>query len=158
MKKLIKTITILTLLFTVSITSIYASPPHCEVPCGIFDDKARITLLFEHLTTIEKAMKNIVEMSNQEKPDYNQLIRWVNTKEEHANKIQEIVSQYFLHQRVKIKAEANKPDYEIYIEQLKTLHAVLVYTMKTKQSTNFDNITKVRQNIKAFEKVYFHKH
>ena len=36
---------------------------HCEVPCGIYDDEARIKEIHEHLDTIEKAMKKIKELS-----------------------------------------------------------------------------------------------
>ncbi len=78
-------------------------PPHCQVPCGIYGDSIRIELIYEHIETIDKSMRMIDEISNQEKPNYNQLVRWVVNKEEHAEKIQEIVSQYFLNQRIKIK-------------------------------------------------------
>jgi nickel superoxide dismutase len=50
---------------------------HCQIPCGIYDDPARFVLMAEHIATIEKSMKTIVELSAQEKPDYNQLGRWV---------------------------------------------------------------------------------
>jgi len=29
---------------------------HCEVPCGIYDDEMRFTMVEEHIKTIEKAM------------------------------------------------------------------------------------------------------
>ncbi|MDY6953871.1 MAG: superoxide dismutase [Ni], partial [Thermodesulfobacteriota bacterium] len=41
-------------LFVVS----YASA-HCEIPCGIYDDQMRIDMIAEHITTIEKSMKQI---------------------------------------------------------------------------------------------------
>lgn len=70
---------------------------HCEVPCGIYNDSVRVKLIYEHISTIEKAMQNINSISNSKKSQYNQLVRWVNNKESHATKIQNIVSQYFLH-------------------------------------------------------------
>ena len=36
---------------------------HCQIPCGIYDDAARFTLLKEHVTTIEKSMKSIDALS-----------------------------------------------------------------------------------------------
>jgi len=74
---------------------------HCEIPCGIYDDSLRMKIIAEHLTTIEKSMKEIVELSRQAPVDYNQLVRWISNKEEHATKIQHIVSQYFMTQRIK---------------------------------------------------------
>ena len=55
--------------------------------------------------TIQKAMKNINELSNNKTvpQGLNQLVRWVNTKEEHAQHIQDVIMQYFLAQRVKPK-------------------------------------------------------
>ena len=56
---------------------------HCQVPCGIYDDAVRIIQLRAHVTTIEKAMKQIDQLTNNESSsqNMNQLIRWINTKE-----------------------------------------------------------------------------
>lgn len=131
---------------------------HCEVPCGIFNDKLRIELVKEHITTIEKSMKLINQLSKEEKTNYNQLVRWITTKEKHANKIQEIVSQYFLHQRVKIKNEEDLNAYNKYIQQLESLHHISVYAMKSKQSTDLSLIEKLQVKVKGFEHLYFTEH
>lgn len=131
---------------------------HCEVPCGIYGDSVRISLINEHITTIEKSMKMIGELSKETAPNYNQIVRWVMNKEEHAEKIQEIVSQYFLHQRVKLTNPSDKENYNKYVQQLATLHEIAVYAMKTKQGTDHANIDKLRKSVAAFEKVYFHTH
>ena len=57
---------------------------HCQIPCGIYDDPVRFSQLEEHVTTIEKSMKQIVELSGESSPNYNQLVRWVNNKETHV--------------------------------------------------------------------------
>ncbi len=131
---------------------------HCEIPCGIYDDQLRINLLYEHITTIEKSMNEINELSKAKEINYNQLVRWVNNKEEHANKIQEIVSQYFLHQRVKIKDASDEEAYKTYIAQLTSLHEVLVYAMKAKQTTDVTFITKMQESLHNFEHAYFGDH
>lgn len=134
---------------------------HCEIPCGIYDDETRVKLLFEHMTTIEKSMNQINELSKADDINYNQLVRWVNNKEEHATKIQNLVSQYFLHQRVKIKESTDKDTYSKYITQLTALHAVQVNAMKAKQTTNLVYIKKMQDALHIFEKSYFeaeHKH
>ena len=77
---------------------------HCEIPCGIYGDDIRLSLLQEHITTIEKSMREIAELSKAKKPNHNQLVRWITNKEAHAVKFQEIVSQYFLHQRIKVRS------------------------------------------------------
>lgn len=131
---------------------------HCEVPCGIYEDSVRIALINEHITTIEKSMKQIEALSKEGATNYNQLVRWINNKEEHAKKIQEIVSQYFLHQRIKMVDPANKEAYAKYMKHLEKLHAMLVYSMKCKQTTDLAHIASLRKTVAEFESAYFHKH
>jgi len=93
--KKMKNKTLFPVLFVIVLFAGQKTFAHCEVPCGIYDDELRISLLYEHFITIEKAMTKIEELSNEEKPNYNQIVRWVNTKEEHANKIKDIAQKYF---------------------------------------------------------------
>ncbi len=131
---------------------------HCEIPCGIYEDTLRIELIKEHITTIEKSMNMIIELSNEDTPNYNQIVRWVNNKEDHANKLQEIVSQYFLHQRIKPVEPTNTELYNKYVKHLTLLHQLQVYSMKAKQTTDLSYIEKLNSTIIIFEKSYFHKH
>jgi len=135
--------------------------PHCEVPCGIYEDSLRINLIKEHITTIEKATNQINELSKDPTANINQLVRWVNNKEKHAEEIQQIVSQYFLHQRVKMADKTDMAAYQKYVTQLSSLHQILVYAMKSKQTTDLDHIEKMRKSVHDFEHAYFkhsHKH
>jgi nickel superoxide dismutase len=120
---------------------------HCEIPCGIYDDSMRIDLLREHTTTIEKSMKQITELSSAKEADVNQLNRWIQNKEEHADKLQEIVTQYFMTQRVKSTSEN-------YEKMLVVLHQLLVDAMQVKQSTDIVSIENLRKGIAEFEKLY----
>ena len=50
---------------------------HCQIPCGIYDDNARVHSMLEDAATVEKSIKMINELS--EKSDaqsQNQLVRW----------------------------------------------------------------------------------
>ncbi len=58
---------------------------HCQIPCGIYDDEARFASISEHITTIEKSMKEIERLSAEAKPNMNQIVRWVNNKDQHAD-------------------------------------------------------------------------
>ena len=58
---------------------------HCQIPCGIYSDPARFDMIAENITTIEKSMKQIIELSKQGKPNMNQITRWVNNKEKHTD-------------------------------------------------------------------------
>ena len=131
---------------------------HCEIPCGIYGDSLRIQQIDEHITTIEKSMTKIIELSDADDKNYNQLIRWVTNKEEHAKKIQDIVSQYFLHQRIKPTDPSNTEQYEKYINRLTLLHKLQVYAMNAKQTTDLEYIEKMRNTLHKFADAYFHKH
>jgi nickel superoxide dismutase len=133
--------------FLLSITAVNVAA-HCEIPCGIYDDELRTNLIYEHTVTIEKSMKKIDELSKQNPVNYNQLVRWVSNKEEHATKIQQIVSQYFMTQRI-------RPDAEKYIDKLSVLHKMLQAAMKCKQSINLANVQTLRSLLKEFEILYY---
>ena len=125
---------------------------HCEVPCGIYSDDTVFTDLYTHLDTIEKAMTQITELSKDASANANQISRWVTNKESHATKIQEVVAQYFLTQRIKTsEAESNK---EAYLTKLTQLHQMTVLAMKCKQTTDVKNATALKAAIDAFKASY----
>ena len=131
--------------FLLLVSHVYA---HCEIPCGIYDDQMRIDMLLENITTIEKSMQQIKELEQDTQHNANQLIRWVMNKDQHADKLQEIVTQYFMTQRIKLDAK----DYD---KKLGLLHQMLVYGMKCKQTTDLSNVTKLRELVKDFQALYF---
>ena len=148
-----KTVLVIVTIALVSLTASKALA-HCQIPCGIYDDPARFTLMAEHITTIEKAMKTIIDLSNQEKPDYNQLVRWVQNKDQHADELGEIVTYYFMAQRIKPPEDEVGEAHQKYVEQISSLHQMLVYSMKAKQTTELGNIEKLRALLESFRTSY----
>lgn len=128
---------------------------HCQVPCGIYGDEARFTEMEEHLATVTKAMAQITELSADPKANQNQLVRWVVNKESHAQKIQDIVAEYFLAQRIKFpKDDAGKA---AYLKHLEMLHQITVYAMKCKQTTDAANSAALGKSLAAFKVAYLKK-
>ena len=127
---------------------------HCQIPCGIYDDELRVQLIEEHITTVEKSMKQVVALGNADATDYNQLVRWVGNKEEHAQAIQDIVTAYFMAQRIKPASEQSKAAHARYVKELTLLHQLLVTTMKAKQSTDLQQVEKAQALLAAFRKSY----
>jgi nickel superoxide dismutase len=130
---------------------------HCEIPCGIYGDQMRIHMLHEHFATVEKSMRSIEALGSSTKPSWNQLGRWITNKDEHADKIQEIVSQYFLTQRVKVPSKKDKSSTSKYAKQLSLLHQLLVAAMKMKQTTDLETVAAARGLVKDFAGAYFSK-
>jgi len=135
---------------------VFAQPlyAHCEIPCGIYNDDARLAAIEEHVTTIEKSMKSITELSAEKSINYNQLVRWVDNKEHHADQIQEIVSQYFMTQRVKPVDEKDVAAYDTYVKQITLLHQMLIYAMKAKQTTDPAVVETLRSLVVDFRAAY----
>ncbi len=137
---------------------------HCQIPCGIYDDELRVQLIEEHIGTVEKSMNKIIEISGAETVDYNQLVRWVNNKEAHAQEIQDIVTAYFMAQRISPpKDHGDEKAVNEYMHKLALLHAIQIHAMKAKQSTTLDEIETLRTLTGKFRGAYFgedagHKH
>ena len=127
---------------------------HCQIPCGIYGDDARFTLMREHVTTIEKSMKEIQRIGKETHPDNNQLVRWVMNKESHADELAETVTFYFMAQRVKPVQEDRQADHAKYVRKITLLHRILVESMKAKQTTDLDHCTQLRALIDEFEQQY----
>ena len=117
---------------------------HCEVPCGIYDDDMRFDMMAESFNTIEKAMNQINELSADPGKNANQLIRWVMTKEDHAGKVRDILTEYFLDQRTK-PVEKGEEGYSGYQQQLELLHRMMVEVMKCKQTTDLAHVASLRE-------------
>jgi len=150
-----KTILVLTVLAAVLAAAVPAAQAHCEVPCGIYDDEMRVKMIQEHITTIEKAMKQIAALSAETPANYNQIVRWTVNKEKHAEELQEIVQQYFMTQRIKpAHGDDGKPA-QSYLDQLTVLHMMLVHAMKAKQTTDLDQVETLRALTDKFGKLYF---
>lgn len=132
-----------------AITATATVQAHCQIPCGIYDDQVRIQLMEEHVATIEKSMKQIEAATNQ-----NQTVRWIMNKDQHADELSEIVTYYFMSQRI-------KPGCEDYALKVSLLHEMLVFSMKAKQTTDLAHVEKLKKLIHDFEHSYMgekHEH
>lgn len=135
-----------------------AAPVHCQVPCGIYGDTMRIDMLLEDFATIEKAMGEITKLEELgEAGNRNQLVRWVMTKDEHAQKVQDQIASYWLAQRIKAPAEDSTEALERYHRQLALLHGVTVKAMKCKQTVDTAHVKDLRALVQDFSATYFSK-
>ncbi|MEN8662995.1 MAG: superoxide dismutase [Ni] [Lentimonas sp.] len=144
-------------LITLSLISFFAvqsASAHCQVPCGIYGDELKFGELKQHVTTIAKASAQITELSAKDAlsaQDQQQLIRWTNNKESHAAKIIDEAANYFLAQRI-------KPGDDHYAEKLELLHHIIVYSMKSKQTTDGEAAKAIGEKLVAFKAIYLDHH
>ncbi len=126
---------------------------HCQVPCGIYDDHARVQSMLEDAATITKATKMLAELSGKsDAQSQNQATRWVLNKEKHAQSIINTISDYYLTQRV-------KPSQADYAARLIKHHAVILAAMKAKQNADGTYATALAESIEALSTDYpGHRH
>jgi nickel superoxide dismutase len=131
---------------------------HCQIPCGIYNDAARFTLMEEHVMTISKSMKKIEELSAESNPDWNMITRWVNNKEHHAGELTDIVTYYFMAQRIKPADPSDEKAYDKYVREITTLHRMVVHTMKAKQTTDQEHVSQLSGLIHDLHHSYMGEH
>jgi nickel superoxide dismutase len=126
---------------------------HCQIPCGIYDDNARVQSMLEDAATVEKSARLIAELAGKtDAQSQNQLIRWVMNKEQHAQKVISTICDYFLTQRV-------KPSQKDYAERLINHHSVIIAAMKAKQNADMKYAKALKESIAALLSYYpEHKH
>lgn len=121
---------------------------HCQIPCGIYDDHARVMSMLEDVETVMKSVTMIIELADKtDVQSRQQFVRWVTNKELHAQKIIETIADYFLTQRV-------KPDMEDYMDRLKMHHLVILNAMKVKQTADPKVVDMLGESVKALERYY----
>ena len=147
--KALASVLILAVLVTFWAASFAAA--HCEIPCGIYDDHARVQSMLEDATTIEKSAKLIAELSGKsDAQSQNQLVRWVMNKEKHAQNLISTICDYFLTQRI-------KPTQKDYAERLMKHHAVIIAAMKAKQNADIKYAKILKESIEALS-IYYPEH
>ncbi|TKB49666.1 superoxide dismutase, Ni [Ferrimonas aestuarii] len=126
---------------------------HCQVPCGIYDDHARVQQMLEDAATVEKATTMMAELAGKsDAQSQNQMVRWVMNKESHAQKVIETISDYFLTQRV-------KPSQKDYATRLQKHHGVILAAMKAKQNADGKYAAELMAAISGLKGYYpEHKH
>ena len=145
-----KTTVTMALFFVLALGSFWAQNAfaHCQVPCGIYDDHARVQMMLEDTVTVTKAASLITVLAGKsDAQSQQQLVRWVMNKEQHAQKVITTISDYFLTQRVKMSQED-------YVERLKKHHAVIVAAMKAKQHADVQYAQDLKKSIQALSVYY----
>ena len=127
---------------------------HCQIPCGIYDDATQLRVMAQHVETIRKSMVTLAELAKAEKPNYNQIVRWVNNKDEHADKFSESVTYYFMAQRIKPAPPEQKEAHKDYQAKLTLLHQMLVAAMKCKQEASLEHVDRLGSLLHQFEHAY----
>ncbi len=143
----------LSLLLCIGLALPQSAQAHCQIPCGIYDDYARLESMLEDAATVEKSINTMITLTGKmDIQSQNQMVRWVMNKEDHAQKVIDTMSNYFLTQRV-------NPSQQDYPERLTHHHAVILAAMKAKQNADMASAKNLKMSISLLAKYYpEHKH
>jgi nickel superoxide dismutase len=120
---------------------------HCQMPCGIYHDE----LVFNQIDQyIETMYKGITELNNSKFStpfERNNFIRWVKLKDSASDEIANLITEYFLQQKIK-PAEADTP------KRLISAHKMLFELTAIKQNVNIKMIEAFADEWENFKQMF----
>uniref|UniRef100_UPI00140E9480 superoxide dismutase [Ni] n=1 Tax=Neochlamydia sp. AcF84 TaxID=2315858 RepID=UPI00140E9480 len=120
---------------------------HCQMPCGVYHDE----LVFNQIDQyIETMYKGITELNNSKFStpfERNNFIRWVKLKDSASDEIANLITAYFLQQKIK-PAEADTP------KRLISAHKMLFELTAIKQNVNIKMIETFADEWENFKQMF----
>lgn len=121
---------------------------HCQMPCGIYHDDMVFDQVDQYIETMVKGITVMQESPFATTRERNEFIRWVMTKDHQSDEIAQLITAYFLQQKI-------KPDESDSDKRLKAAHKLLFLIVQIKQNVD---IAIVKQFYEVWEefKLMFH--
>jgi len=121
-------------LFSLFLITLLGQAPlnaHCQMPCGIYNDQMVYDQVNQFYKTVYKGVMAMKNNKLETVEDKNQFVRWVMTKERLCNETAEIITKFFLQQKLKPDDEDTKP-------LILSAHKLLFLLVAIKQTVDVD--------------------
>ncbi len=102
---------------------------HCQMPCGIYHDEMVYDQIDQYVETMYKGATILAESKFATPKERNEFIRWVTLKENNSNELADLITTYFLQQKI-------KPGEDDTVKRLTSAHKLLFLLMQIKQNTS----------------------
>jgi nickel superoxide dismutase len=135
-----------TLLFT--LTASLDIEAHCQMPCGIYHDDLVFDQIDQYVETIYKGISVLTQLKSDTIAEQNELVRWVMTKDRMSDETANILTEYFLQQKI-------KPDETDTVKRLVSAHRLLFLLVRIKQTVDIKMIQQFEKEWESF-KLLFH--
>ncbi len=122
---------------------------HCQMPCGIYHDDMVYDQLDQFVETVYKGISVMNESHFTTPKERNEFCRWVTEKENSCNEAANLITVYFLQQKI-------KPDEEDTVKRLKSAHKLLFLLVGIKQNSDLDFVKQFNEEWEKF-KLMFHR-
>lgn len=122
---------------------------HCQMPCGIYHDDMVYDQIDQYVETMVKAVTVLNDTKiGASTLDGNTFTRWVMNKENMSNETANLITGYFLQQKI-------KPDEEDTVKRLVSAHKMLNLLMTIKQTSDIKYVKAFNDEWEKF-KLFFH--
>jgi nickel superoxide dismutase len=139
------------ILFTGIVCSILSQAhiaAHCQMPCGIYHDEMVFDQIDQYVETMVKCVSVLEDDKFKTIQDYNVATRWIMEKETASNDIADVITIYFLQQKI-------KPGEEDTTKRLISAHKLLFYLVQIKQLVDLRAVNDFYEEWEKF-KLMFH--
>jgi nickel superoxide dismutase len=102
---------------------------HCQMPCGIYHDDMVFDQVDQYVETMYKAISMLKDSQFSTVREKNEFIRWVIQKEKASDEVAQLITTYFLQQKI-------KPGEEDTVKKLVSAHKLLFLAVQIKQNTD----------------------
>ncbi|CCB85783.1 MULTISPECIES: superoxide dismutase [Ni] [Parachlamydia] len=121
---------------------------HCQMPCGIYHDNMIYDQIDQYVETMVKGITVLTDNKFTTLHDKNEFVRWIMTKETESNKVSELITTYFLQQKI-------KPDEEDSTKKVVMAHRLLFLIVGIKQNIDIKMVKNFQDQWEKF-KLLFH--
>ena len=121
---------------------------HCQMPCGIYHDDMVYDLIDQYVETMIKANTIINQTKFETVRQKNEFIRWVMEKEKESTDVAQLITTFFLQQKIKT-GESDTA------KRLESAHKLLALLVSIKQNTDVKIVESFGEEWEKF-KLMFH--
>lgn len=122
---------------------------HCQMPCGIYHDDMVYDQIDQFVETVYKGISIINENKSSTPREKNEMVRWVVQKEKCCNEAAELITTYFLQQKI-------KPGEDDTVKRLVSAHKLLFLMVAIKQNVDLEYVKQFNAEWERF-KLMFHR-
>jgi len=122
---------------------------HCQMPCGIYHDDMVYDQIDQFVETVYKGISVMNDSKFSTVKEKNEFVRWVVQKENSCNEAADLITVYFLQQKI-------KPDESDTIKRLTSAHKLLFLLVAIKQNSDLEFVKQFNEEWEKF-KLMFHR-
>ena len=121
---------------------------HCQMPCGIYHDDMVFDLIDQYVETMIKAVSVMNQTKFETVRQRNEFVRWVIEKDKESNDVANLITSFFLQQKI-------KPGEADTAKRLESAHKLLALLVSIKQNTDVKIVENFGNEWEKF-KLMFH--